>query len=262
MPVPEQRRFRRWKAFMTPQERDLITILLDRLNKTEGQLRDPEAETLIRETTAGRTDASYSLVQTVLIQDLSLHNAQSRITDLETQLTETKRASSAPPSFLGGPSFLGAVFGGQGEPSGGVRTRSVPPGGPGTGSPLAATPQPGYTPEQSSAARSASGAGLMGGGGFLRSAATTAAGIAGGALLFEGIQSMFGHHDAAGITGNQAAMPGLGETVLNNHYGAETGAAGGGCTDEHVGAGYDPDLPGSDPAADSGQDFTGNNASR
>jgi hypothetical protein len=29
------------------------------------------------------------------------------------------------------------------------------------------------------------------GGGFLRSAAMTAAGIAGGALLFEGIQSMF-----------------------------------------------------------------------
>ena len=96
---------------MTPQERDLITTLLDRLNKTEGQLRDPEAETLIRDTTAGRPDAPYYLVQTVLIQDLSLHNAQSRITDLETQLTETKRASSAPPSFLGGPSCLGAVFG-------------------------------------------------------------------------------------------------------------------------------------------------------
>src|SRR5207245_24514 len=82
----------------------------------------------------------YSLVQTVLIQDLSLHNAQSRITDLETQLTETTRASSAPPSFLGGPSFLGAVFG-QGEPSGGVRTSTVPPGGAGTGPPIAATPQ-------------------------------------------------------------------------------------------------------------------------
>ena len=167
---------------MTPQESALITILLDRLNKTEGQLRDPEAEALIRETTTGRPDAPYSLVQTVLIQDLSLHNAQSRITDLETHLTETKRASSAPPSFLGGPSFLGAVFG-SGEPSGGVRTSNVPPGGPGTGSPIATTPQPGYAPEQSSAARSASGAGLMDGGGFLRSAAITAAGIAGGALL-------------------------------------------------------------------------------
>jgi uncharacterized protein len=233
---------------MTPQERELITILLDRLNKTAGQLRDPEAETLIRETTIGRPDAPYSLVQTVLIQDLSLHNAQSRITDLEAQLTETKLASSSPPSFLGGPSFLGAVFS-RGEPSGGVRTSNVPPGDPGTAPPIAATPQPGYAPEQSSAARSAR-AGLMDGSGFLRSAATTAAGIAGGALLFEGIQSIFGHHDAAAITGNQVGMPGLGETVFTNHYGAETGAAGGGSTEEDGGAGYDPNLPGSDPAAD------------
>jgi hypothetical protein len=234
---------------MTPQESDLITILLDRLNKTEGQLRDTEAGTLIRGTTTERPDSLYSLVQTVLIQDLSLHNAQSRISDLETQLTETKRASSAPPSFLG------AVFG-RGEPPGGVRTSNVPPGGSGPGPPLAATPQSGYAPEQSSAP----GAGLMDGAGFLRSAAMTAAGIAGGALLFEGIQSMFGHHDAAGITGNQVVMPGLGETVLNKDHGAETGAAGGGSTEEHAGAGYDPDLPGSDPAA-SGQDFNGNNAS-
>src|SRR2546430_4622621 len=96
---------------MTPQERDLTTILLDRLNKIEGQPKDPAAETLIRETTAVRADAPYSLVQTVLIQDLSLRYAQSRINDLETRLTETKPASSAAPSFLGGPRFLGAVFG-------------------------------------------------------------------------------------------------------------------------------------------------------
>ena len=94
---------------MTPQEKDLTTILLDRLDKTEGQ-KDPEAEALIRQATAERHSAPYYLVQTVLIHDLSLHNAQRRITDLETQLTETKLNSSAAPSFLSGPSFLGAVF--------------------------------------------------------------------------------------------------------------------------------------------------------
>jgi hypothetical protein len=46
-----------WKAFMTPQERDLTTLLLNRLNKTEGQPKDTEAETLIRDTTAERPDA-------------------------------------------------------------------------------------------------------------------------------------------------------------------------------------------------------------
>jgi hypothetical protein len=32
---------------MTPAERDLTTILLDRLNKIERQARDPATETLI-----------------------------------------------------------------------------------------------------------------------------------------------------------------------------------------------------------------------
>ena len=219
---------------MTPQERALITLLLDRLNKTEGHSKDPEAETLIREAAVGWPDVPYSLVQTVLIQDLSLHSAQSRISDLEMQLTEVKRASSAPPSFLGSPSFLGAVFG-RDDHSGGVRMRNVPPADPGTGLPVPATPQPGSL-ERGSAVRSASGAPLMGGG-FLRSAAVTAAGIAGGALLLEGIPSMFGQQDAASITVNRARMPGLGETVLNNHYGADTGASDGESTDEHAGPG-------------------------
>jgi uncharacterized protein len=36
------------------------------------------------------------------------------------------------------------------------------------------------------------------GSGFLRQAATTAAGIAGGALLFQGIESLFGPHYGSG----------------------------------------------------------------
>jgi hypothetical protein len=54
---------------MTPQEKDLTTILLDRLNKAGGQ-KDPEAGALIRQATAERYGAPYYLVQTVLIQDL------------------------------------------------------------------------------------------------------------------------------------------------------------------------------------------------
>ena len=48
------------------------------------------------------------------------------------------------------------------------------------------------------------------------------------------------HHDAVSITDNLPAAPGLGETVLNNHYGAETGASGVGSTDERAGAGDGP----------------------
>ena len=43
--------FARIGAFMTPQETSLVTALLERLKTTGGQLKDPEAEALIRQTT-------------------------------------------------------------------------------------------------------------------------------------------------------------------------------------------------------------------
>ena len=54
--------------------------------------------------------------------------------------------------------------------------------------------------------------------GFLRQAATTAAGIAGGALLFEGISSLFGPHYGSSMFGGLQPQPGIGETVINNYY--------------------------------------------
>ena len=44
----------------------------------------------------------------------------------------------------------------------------------------------------------------------------------GGALLFEGIQSMFGHH-ADGILSGVPQQPAITETVINNYYGDDPG---------------------------------------
>src|SRR5689334_21182838 len=87
---------------MVPQERDLITTLLTRLKSTAGQPKDPEADTLIRQAMVETPDAPYYLVQTVLIQDLSLHQAQNRIAELEKQLADAQAAAAKPTSFLGG----------------------------------------------------------------------------------------------------------------------------------------------------------------
>ena len=87
---------------MTPHETALVTTLLERLKKTDSPDKDSEAEALIRQTTAEQPDAAYHLVQTVLIQDLSLHVAQNRIAELEKSLAETKTVSFLPHSFLGG----------------------------------------------------------------------------------------------------------------------------------------------------------------
>jgi hypothetical protein len=85
---------------MTSHETALVTTLLERLKKIDTAPNDPDAETLIRESTADQPQAAYHLVQTVLIQDLSLHVAQNRIAELEKNLAEAKTASFLPPGLL------------------------------------------------------------------------------------------------------------------------------------------------------------------
>jgi len=75
--------------------------------------------------------------------------------------------------------------------------------------------------------------GMGGGGGFLRGAMQTAAGVAAGALAFEGVESLmhgFGH--AAGYGGGQGFGGFDGgqrpvEEVVNNYYGDDKGERGG-----------------------------------
>src|SRR3954467_14539708 len=86
---------------MTPQEKDLITSLMNRLKKVGGEQKDREAEALIRQSVAEQPDAPYQLVQTVLIQDMALNQAQARIADLEKQLADAATRTQ-PTSFLGG----------------------------------------------------------------------------------------------------------------------------------------------------------------
>jgi len=219
---------------MLPQERDLITTLLARLKSAAGQPKDPEADALIRQAMVDQPDAPYSLVQTVLIQDLSLHQAQNRIAELEKQVTDAQAAAKSPTSFLGN-------FFGTGQPAP-PAAGSVPSAGPWVRGPQVAAPQPqqGYAQPQQGYAPA--GAGMMGGGsGFLRSAAATAAGIAGGALLFQGISSLFGHGYANSLSGGMGMTSGLGESVVNNYYGdsGNSGADYGGGGDTGGGdAGY------------------------
>ena len=232
---------------MTPQEKDLITTLLARLKSAGGQPKDPEAEALIRQAMTEQPDAPYYLTQTVLIQDLSLHNAQQRIADLEKQLADAQQA--AKPTAT---SFLGGLFGSHSPapPAG-----SGPPPGPWTRAPQVAAAPPAQPYGQGGYAQPMPGGGgfmgggMGGGGGFLRSAAATAAGVAGGALLFEGISSLFGNHYAGGLMG-AGMTPGLGETVVNNYYGSDTGSdfSGGdaGTGSDYSSAGFDPGASGSD----------------
>ena len=230
---------------MNPQEKELLTTLLGRLKNAPREPKDPEAEALIRQATTEQPDLPYYLVQTVLIQDLSLHQAQQRIGDLEKQLADAQQ--SAKPTVG---SFLGGLFGSRppaqasapaqpGPWSRSPQVAAAPPAQPysqpGYAQQPGYGPQPGYGQQPPGGGFMGGGLGGAGGGGFLRSAAATAAGVAGGALLFQGISSLFGNHYAGGLMSG-GMTPGLGETVVNNYYGSDSDAGGADWSSSDAGA--------------------------
>src|SRR5215471_16668088 len=68
---------------MTPQERQLVDDLFDRLAKVESAPRDPDAIAAMQEGLRKAPNAIYALVQTVLLQDEALKRANARIQELE-----------------------------------------------------------------------------------------------------------------------------------------------------------------------------------
>src|SRR5581483_6673070 len=86
---------------MTPQERELIDDLFDRLGKLENAPRDPDAERAIIDGLRRAPNATYALVQTALVQDEALRRADARIRALEGQLGQAAgQASQSGGGFL------------------------------------------------------------------------------------------------------------------------------------------------------------------
>ena len=168
---------------MTPDERQLISGLFDRMRDFALPQKDREAETLINQAVRAMPDAPYMLVQSVLVQEQALEAANARVQELEARVRDLEQGSQPQ---QGGGSFLGGLFGGA-RPDAERRPSSVPVIGSRAGS-LPSVPQ--------SRAQAAPEMQQPAGGGFMRSAMTTAAGVAGGMLLAEGIRNMLGGSSA------------------------------------------------------------------
>jgi hypothetical protein len=160
---------------MTPQERQLVAELFDRLATLENAPRDADAEQAIREGLRQAPHAVYALVQTVLVQDEALKRAEAHLRELEAGLGEGP--AQRPAGFLDG--MRDALLGRRDAPHAGS-VPTVRPGVAGGGLP------PGYGAVPGAA-----------GGSFLGTAAAAAAGVIGGSLLLDGIRSMMGHRQGA-----------------------------------------------------------------
>jgi uncharacterized protein len=205
---------------MSPEERQLLTGLFDRIRGAANTPRDQEAEALIQDATKAQPYASYYLAQTVLVQDQALRAANDRLQELEGKVKELEGQAASRPRPGGFLSGLGSLFGGSG-PSSTPRAPAPPPGGRWSQSPPQDAwqrPPQGYA---SGAPGPWGGQGGSPGGGFLTGALGTAAGVAGGVLLADSIRGLFaGHNNPLGIGSGFGGMgPGLGgETVINNYY--------------------------------------------
>jgi uncharacterized protein len=180
---------------MTPQESELVSALFDRLARLESVPRDAGAERLMADGLQRAPHAVYALVQTALVQDEALKRANARIEELQAQAADPQTGEEQP-SFL---DSMRNAFSGRAPAHGSVPSVRPPAPGDQPQSPQSQgqsfqgqnsqgyEPQPGYPPPEYPGGASGSG------GSFLGNAASAAAGVIGGALLLDGIRSMFGH---------------------------------------------------------------------
>jgi hypothetical protein len=200
---------------MTPQERQLVDDLFDRLSKIEAAPRDPNAEAIISQGLRRAPNAVYPLVQTVLLQDEALKRANARIQELEGSSPEANQSGG----FLD--TMRDALFG-QNQTRGSVPYVRPPETGSraawNTGQVLPQA-QPGQYNQGQYNQRynqpyGASQTPMGGGGGsFLGTAAAAAAGMVGGSLLLGSIRSMMGgNHQSFGDSNAFGGDHGSGRT--------------------------------------------------
>jgi uncharacterized protein len=224
---------------VTPQEEQLLNALAQRVNSTQLEEKDPDAEAFLNRSFNSNPDALYILAQTVLVQNIALDQAKAQVAQLQGQLQQARQQPAHATSFLG--SLLG-----RRDP------QPEPPQPPQSTAPQYAQPvqqptfqpvqQPQYIPAQQPQQFAPAAQGQPS---FLRGAMQTAAGVAAGALAFEGVEAalhgIMGHpaygygEPAMGMGMGGFGMGGLGmgggvdrpvdETVINNYYDQPGGGA-------------------------------------
>jgi hypothetical protein len=233
---------------MTPQERQLVDDLFDRLSKLENTARDPDAGAAISQGLRRAPNAMYALVQTTLLQDEALKRAHARIQELEGVEPEQNQSGG----FLD--SMRDAIFG-QNQSRGSVPNVRAPEVGGRPAWNTGQVLQQGQSPGQYNQAPygqqpyGAPQAPMGGGGSFLGTAAAAAAGVVGGGLLMSSIRSMMGgggHQqssfgDSAGLGGG-GSKPWSGGDQSNSDLARDAGlndiGSGGHRADDSSRAGF------------------------
>lgn len=216
---------------MSPEERQLLTALFDRVRTAAGTPRDADAERLIGEAVRAEPAAPYYLAQAVIVQEKGLEAAAKRITELETRIRDLEENLAKLAAQPEERSFLSSIFGSS-QPPRAAQPAPPRPAYPVTdrGAPWGQPAQQGYAqapaypqPPQPSGPWSQAMPTSSTGSSFLTGALGTAAGVAGGMLLANSLSGIFGNHMSGLGLGSPltegSGTPPVQETVINNYFG-------------------------------------------
>jgi uncharacterized protein len=207
---------------MSPEEKNVIGGIFERLKGAANAPRDADAERFIADQIKAQPYAPYVMAQSIYAQEQALTGMQQQVEQLQAQVQQLEAYAQQVQSQQqqsGG--FLGGLFGGgaktppppmpmpgrapfqrgpMGGPPPGMAPQGMPPAGPWGGQ---QAPAPGPWGQQAQQPQ-------RGGMGFLGTAAMTAAGVAGGMLAANALTNMFSGGQGAGAqasAGSGAAAP-------------------------------------------------------
>ncbi|WP_100634106.1 DUF2076 domain-containing protein [Pseudomonas qingdaonensis] len=186
---------------MNHEEQTLIDGLFGRLKQaeSEGAPRDAQAQARIAEHLQQQPSAPYYMAQAILVQEAALKRLDEQNRQLQADLNQARAQVAATAPSSGG--FLSSIFGGgarQPEPQRAAQPAPAPAtSGGGWREPASGFGGPGVAPQQQGFNAAPQAAPARGGASsFLGGALQTAAGVAGGVMLAQGISSLFGHHSS------------------------------------------------------------------
>jgi uncharacterized protein len=204
---------------LTPQEEQLLNSLVERINQKPLEEKDLDADVLLNQKLSPNPYALYILAQTVLVQNIALDQAKSQIAQLQHQVQQLQQH----PQPAHTTSFLGRLLGEHDDAAPAQQRAPSPP--PYQPVPQFAPPAQPYQQFGQPPYQQTQYVPVGGQPSFLRGAMQTAAGVAAGALAFEGVESIlhgFGH-GGYGFGGPGYGMGGFGMgerpvEVINNYY--------------------------------------------
>jgi len=193
---------------MNTEEQTVIDGLFGRIKQAEdpSQPRDAQAQARIEEHLRQQPAAPYYMAQAILVQEAALKRLDEQNKQLEAELKQARaQAEASRASSNSGGGFLSSIFGAGArnpEPAQQPQRASAPVASSGGWREPSA---PGFSPSQAQMQQQQSGFGAAparsGAGSFLGGAMQTAAGVAGGVLLAQGISSLFNHDKPEEVAG-------------------------------------------------------------